>query len=218
MKKYIENHLLMTLTLGLVAGAIILGAWVADRNQQNAEQILFDRIQAEEKLMLTLATLTDHNGVDEAVENIVGDCTRREEYESLLVSLQTLSKKDLISAQNLFENCGSFYVERKALMVAKLDREFQAYADFVSLLREFREDSSSARTLKTWEELVSLEKNRSTLLRDQSQIQSQIITLLISGSTATSKDVVLLVREAGEMSELLGVVDHKIDELRKGLE
>lgn len=218
MKKYIENHLLMTLTLGLVAGAIMLGAWVAHSNQKNAEQIVLERIQAEEKLMFTLATLTDHNGVDAAIENIVGDCTRRDEYESLLVSLQTLSKKDLVSAQNLFESCGSFYVERKALMVAKLDREFQAYTDFVVLLEEFREDSNIIRNFKVWEELVSLEKNRSTLLHDQSQIQSQIITLLISGSTAASKDVVLLVREAGEMSELLSVADHKIDELRKTLE
>lgn len=208
----------MTLSLVLIAGSIMLGSWVAHTNQKDVERMIRERITAQEKIMLTLATLTDHNGADETIENIVGDCSRREEYETLLVSLEKLSKKDLVSTQNLFESCGSYYAERKALMVGKLEREFQSYEDFVTLLKELRDDSEVSRNINIWREMVELEKNRSTLLSDQSQIQSNIITLLISGSTATSKDVVLLVREAGEMGELLSVGDHKIDELRKAVE
>jgi hypothetical protein len=72
--------------------------------------------------------------------------------------------------------------------------------------------------LVRWGEILEHERGRSTLLTDQSLMQLQIISLLISGSTATSKEVVDLVREAHEMGELLRVHDLQIGELRKKLE
>ncbi len=217
MKKFIENHLAMTLSLFLVAGSLILGSWVAHTNQRDVESRITARIAAQETLMASLADITDRNGADEIIETIVEDCPRRAEYEELLNSLETLSKKDLIAAQNLYESCGSFYAERKALMVAKLDREYQIYSEYIELLTELQENSESFSNAKKWEELVTYEKTRSTLLNEQEVIQSKIISSLISGSTVQSKDIVQLVHDAGEIGELLGVHDFKIDELREGL-
>ena len=165
-----------------------------------------------------MATITDRTGADAIIENIVNGCARRSEYEGLLESLETLSKKDLISAQNLFESCGTFYAERKALMVAKLERELEAYVDFVALLSQFQNDVDINHQVLAWKDLVSLESTRSSLLSDQAHLQSKIITLLISGSLVSSKEVINLVRDAGEISELLSVHDHRIDELRASLE
>jgi hypothetical protein len=218
MKKYIEENLIVAFTLTLIAAALIIGSLVAHYSQRRAESLLSERIQVEKSTLLNLATITDRNGADAIIENIVNDCSRRSEYEGLLESLETLSKKDLISAQNLFESCGTFYAERKALMVAKLERELEAYVDFVALLSQFQNDVDINHQVLAWKDLVSLESTRSSLLSDQAHLQSKIITLLISGSLVSSKEVINLVRDAGEISELLSVHDHRIDELRASLE
>lgn len=217
MKKFIENHLMISLSLILIAAALILGAWVADSNQTKVEEKIFEQIVAERNLMLQLATLTDHNGADEAISRIVSDCSRRTEYEELLISLESLSKKDLIAAQNLFESCGKYYTERKALMVAKLEREFEIHTTYVAILKELHDDKELDRQSDMWKDLITLEKDRSSFLSDQNHIQAKIISLLISGSTVSSKELVELIRDAGEINELLGVSDHKIDALRASL-
>ncbi|MFZ2253483.1 MAG: hypothetical protein WAW13_04960 [Minisyncoccia bacterium] len=217
MKKFIENHLIVSLSLFLIAGALILGAWVADSNQSKVEGKILEQIVTERNLMLQLATLTDHNGADETISRIVSDCSRRTEYEDLLTSLESLSKKDLIAAQNLFESCGKYYTERKALMVAKLEREFEIYTTYVAILKEFHDDKELDRNTDMWKDLISLENDRSSFLSDQNHIQAKIISLLISGSVVSSKELVELIRDAGEINELLGVSDHKIDALRASL-
>jgi DNA anti-recombination protein RmuC len=106
-----RNALIATHTT-LLASALIIGSVVAHYNVVEA----IDRIQAEvtsiEEKMRTLADLTDRNGADESISRIVADCPRRSEYESLLNSLATLQKRDLIAIQNLHESCGSFYAEQ----------------------------------------------------------------------------------------------------------
>lgn len=218
MKEYIQQHIQISLHLIIIACTISFAAWVAHHNQTQAELAIASYTEIQEKNMLELASITDRNGADATVEKIILDCPRREEYESLLVKLGTLTKKDLLTVQNLYESCGTFYAERKALMVSKLEREFEIYDDFQKLQKSLGDNTSGSEHLEKWNELVNLEKMRSTLLTDQSAIQIHIITLLISGSTVYSKDVSSLVREANEIAELLAVNDHKIDELRSKLQ
>lgn len=209
---------MISLALLLTATALVLGAWVADRNQMRVEGKILQQIDAEEAVMLKLATITDRNGADETIESIVSDCSRRTEYEELLTSLESLSKKDLIAAQNLFESCGKFYTERKALMVSKLEREFEIYSVFLGILDELYDDKNVSRKSLIWKDLITLEKDRSTFLSDQNHIQAKIISFLISGSSVSSKELGELMRDAGEINDLLGVTDHKIDALRASLE
>jgi hypothetical protein len=217
MRKFIEENLLVSFILTLVAVAVVLGVGVAEYNQGDAEAHIEKLITAQESILKNLASITGRNGADTIIESIVSDCSRRTEYEALLMSLETLSKKDLIASQNLFEVCGNFYAERKALMVAKLERELEVYTDYVALLSQFREDPERMQKLEKWKELVSMEGTRSSLLNDQVLIQSQIITYLISGSSVLSKEVVALVQDAGEINDLLGVQDYRISELRLSL-
>ena len=218
MNEYMRQHSGIALQLVLFACAITLGAFVAHMNQQEVVRNLSLEIESAEKKLYDIASITDRNGADDAISAIIIDCPRREEYESLLIKLGTLSKKDLVSVQNLNESCGSFFAERKALMVAKLEREFESYETLITLLRAVDTDVAADFDLETWSRIVLLEKERSTLLTDQSKIQEDIITLLISGATLrTSPEVERLAQEALEISELLGVTDHKIDESRNSL-
>lgn len=217
MKEYLQQHLQIALTLSLLALAIIGSVWLTHFNQSTLESLLNQKIAEKNAYLLNLAEITDRNGADEEVSAIIADCPRRTQYESLLVGLSSLSKKDIILAQSLSESCGSFYPERKALMVAKIEREFESYTDYVAFLKALDADKETHANQEMWKEFIALEKTRSSLLYEQSVLQKDIITLLISGSSQYSTEVVDLVRNAQEISELLTVHDHKIDALRANL-
>ena len=77
------------------------------------------------EIMESLAVETNRNGADEVVSKIITDCPKRAEFEGLLERLEALKHKDLITAQQLFDSCGGYYAERKAVMVSRLEREYE---------------------------------------------------------------------------------------------
>lgn len=208
---------IVSLQLFVLVCAVVLGVWVSHFKERTVERKITSYIASQEERLHELATITDRNGADEAIETIIADCPRRDEYESMLIALGTLSKKDLVTLQTLFDSCGNFYAERKALMVSKLERELESYRDYIELYGILRTPDAYTERLHIWDELVTLEKARSTLLTDQSILQAKILTLLISGSSVTGKEVSGHVSEARQIEELLGVQDHTIDELRASL-
>lgn len=214
MKDYLYRHTQVALQLLVIACAIAIGAFVAHYNEKSAIRNIELHISDQEKRMYTLADITDRNGADEVVSSIIADCPRRSEYESQLAKLNVLPKKDLVTIQNLFESCGNFYAERKALMVATLARELENTKTFVDLLQLFDVKEAKQYRLEKWEELVRLEKERSSLLSEQTSIQEKIITLLISGSTPNNKDVRSLVEDAQQIGQILDVDNQRIDQIR----
>lgn len=218
MKEYIRMHVQIALTL--VGIVVVLVSSIATIHYHEREMVAHITKYLDERKtnMLALARTTDSNGANETVGSVISDCSRRDEYEKLLMHLGSLNKVDLVKVQGLFESCGSFYAERKALMVMELVQELESYTELVTLLGTIDQKRSSAYTLDTWNELVGLEKDRSTILHDQTTIQERIITLLISGENAQSKEVQTLVQEAQELAQLLTVHDHQIDALRDSLQ
>ncbi len=212
------QHIQIAIQLLIIACAIVAGVWVAQSNKNDLATQIEGRLTTQVALLKDLAVVTDRNGADPAIATIISDCPRREEYESLLIKLGMLTKKDLVTMQSLFESCGSFYAERKALMVAKIERELDEYLSLIEFLEILDGQIPDSREIERWKEIVTLEKNRSELLTDQNIIQAEIITLLISGSTVQSKEVSTLVLEAQEIGELLSVSDQKIDVLRNDIE
>ncbi len=217
MKETLARHLQISLALLAIACAIVGSVWLTHYNQKTLEQQILEQRAGLDFELTTLAEITDRNGADASIENIVTDCPRRDEYETLLIKLSSLTKKDLIIVQNLYESCGNFYAERKALMVGRLERELKSYEDMTDLLRTLDVKEVNDSRLATWKSIVSLEKTRSSLLTEQSAIQSKIISYLVTGYTEYSKEVSELTRNAQEIGELLTVHDHRIDELRASL-
>jgi hypothetical protein len=203
--------------LGLIVIAILIGVYVSHESQEKVEESLLTLVNEKSAHLAELALITDRNGADEIAERIIADCTRREEYESYLIRLGSLSKQELVTMQNLFENCGSFYAERKALMVSRLAHEYESYAEYVALLAELRDVTVQKSNQEIFSEIVTLETERSTLLTEQAVIQEDIITHLISGKTAQSIEVTTLVQEAQQIAELLTVQDKRVDVLRASL-
>lgn len=217
MKNYESKHILIAIHLISFTFAIVLGVGVAYYNQRHVETAIHTQLESQEKYMLALAVTTDRNGADAVIQETISDCARRDEYETLLGRLATLNKQELITVQNLFENCGNFFAERKALMVSKLEREIEIYTHTIELLETLRSNPSAIARHDEWKQLIEHEKTRSALLTEQFTIQKKIITLLISGMSAQSTGVYTLVQDAQKVNELLIFNDTAIDILRESL-
>lgn len=217
MKESIKNHILVGGTLLIFACALVVGVWFVHYNQANLEDALKTILSEKNKTLIDLADITDRNGADETITRIVSDCARRGEYESLLVKLSSLNMRDLLALQNLTDACGSFYAERKALMVSKLELEYVHYRETADLLSLLTTHEATEYHTEEWSELVELEKVRSSLLTEQESIQEKIVSVLIQGLSVQSTEVVKLVQDAQEISDLLGVHNSRIDEKREFL-
>lgn len=214
MKNFLQTHIEIAVHLTLIACAIVVGTLVTHYQQKEVTAQIDAKISTQEKYLFELAEIIDRNGADAAISSIISDCPQRNEYETHLNALGTLSKKELVIAQALFENCGGFFSEQKALMVAKLERELLFLEDLVALRSVFGDIPKIKENTAEWRTLVTHEQTRSALLHDQQLLQAKIITLLISGSLPTSNEVQLLLVDANEIYDLLGVHDYKIDEVR----
>jgi hypothetical protein len=215
MKSYLTTHLTVALHAFVITLLVAVSAWYIDNAQNEIEQKLTSRIDETLVHIVNLAETTDRNGADELTERIITDCPRRTEFETLLNGLNSATRRDLLSAQQLFESCGSYHAERKALMVAQLERESLMLSDDLALLAVIRDLTPREINLKTWNELIVLEKERSAFLTEQTDIQSEIISLLIEDSNTTR--IQELVRQAQNVNQSLSVIDTQIDALRSKL-
>lgn len=209
-----QTHLQIAGALTVLAVAGIVGAVVADYRQGEVEKLIRSELEEQQTVMYGLADITDRNGADENVGSIIRDCERRSEFESLLVKLGSLTKKDMLSLQSLFDACGNFEAERKALMVGKLEREYQEYTDLYMLLSKLTAQNLDAYDTALWKDIVEKERMRSDLLQELSNIQAEIITELIRGESLQGTEVTSIMNRARDVSELLGVYDRKVDESR----
>lgn len=215
MKRLLNMHYMVSLHLLILAVIITVAAYVVHASQNDVRLQLLNNIDRQTALIAELATATDRNGADAIGESIVKDCPNRGEFESLLIRLGNLNDRDLLKTQQLFESCGGFYPERKALMVSRLEREYQILADNVELLDILDEkENIHVQKLQDWSALIALETQRSDLLTEQTEIQRKIIIALIEGENVNSKNITEFVSRAQKIGELLGVVDKQIDAIR----
>lgn len=216
MKNLLENRFAFGIHLLVIALCITLASWYADHQKKEVSSQLAESIHEQQRILTQLADTTDRNGADDTVTRIVTDCAERSRFETLLGSLGSLEYRDLLTVQQLFENCGDFYSVRKGFMVSRLQREYEVLHEYAELYSKLDEDPALMGNVTSWGTLVSLEENRSTLMLEQVTIQREIITKLIKGSRVNSADVIEDIKRAQEVSQSLMVLDTQIDEIRLG--
>ncbi len=215
MNTYLTAHFVIALNALILALLVSFSAWYLDMQGDTLENALTLHIEATRERISYLAELTDRNGADALTERIITDCPRRSEFEALLSRLGTLSPKELLTTQQLFESCGPFYAERKAIMVAQLTREYEALTVDLQYLEALRDLSHDESELSLWAELLKHEEERSAFLFEQTELQSDILTLLINGGSP--KEVQDKAAQARNVAESLTVTDARIDSLRASL-
>lgn len=184
------------------------------------EQIVL-QISKQQTLLVGVAETTARNGADVVTESIIKDCSvvDRTEFDDLLGRLDKgLSKTEMVKLEGLFGRCGSFYAQRKALMVSRLGREVEVYTSQIEQL----ETLTNNRVFETykvdiWKQLVEQENVQSELFSSLVAQQDTIISTLMSGSKADSMEMKAVLKEARETQESLLVTNRQAADTRATL-
>jgi hypothetical protein len=204
----------------LVAGYLIITTAI-DTRLSTLEQTIRSTIAEQVGTLSTIAEITARNGADAVTEAIIKDCTAAErgEFEDHLGRLNSgLTRNELINLERLFGRCGTFYAERKAIMVARLSREIEVYSAHVAQLSAVKnEDLRANFKVSQWESLAAEERKQSQLFAELVTLQDSIISTLLSGKSAASPEMQEILQKAREVQETLMVANKQAATIRTEL-
>jgi hypothetical protein len=214
-RKYLLPALLILLVIVLVVRAVVQERFEDLRNTLTLQ------IADQERLLSTIAEITARNGADSVTEGIVKDCSvnERTEFDNLLGKLdQGLSLVDLNKLERLFGRCGSFFAQRKSVMVSRLAREIDIYDMQVSQLRSITNEKATEKyQVSTWQSLATKEQAQSELFSQLVAEQDVIIKYLLSGKRAADTDFAATLTRVRETNESLAVANAEAAALRSTL-
>jgi hypothetical protein len=169
------------------------------------------QISQQETVLATIAETTARNGADSVTEQIIRDCSlaERSAFDTLLDDLNDgLAQAQLIELERLFGRCGTFFSERKSMMVARLARETEVYDSYVNQLSTILDtDVTSEFSLSQWNTLVQQELKQAQLFASLVQKQDEIIAALLAGRSADSQEITAILREVKEIQDTLVVAN-----------
>ncbi|MCA9358770.1 hypothetical protein KC926_01035 [Candidatus Kaiserbacteria bacterium] len=179
------------------------------------------KISDQETLLVAIAETTARNGADQITESIVRDCSvdERESFDYLLSRLNDgLNHSQLVELERLFGRCGSFFAERKSVMVSRFTREIEVYEDYVDQLSLISgDDKFEDYKVSNWHELSDLEHKQSELFSKLVTLQDEIISNLLQGKSASSDEIVGILVEVSGVQESLLVARQQATTLRTDL-
>ncbi len=205
----------------IVMLGIVLVTVMVNARLESLEQNIRLTIADQESTLVAIAEITARNGADVVTESVIKDCTTAErgEFDDLLGRLNSgLSRTELVTLERLFGRCGSFYAERKAIMVARLSREIEVYTAYVAQLSAIRnEDLLVSFKVERWEALATEERKQSQLFAELVALQDQIISTLLSGKSTASPEMQEILQQARETQETLLVANKQTGTIRAEL-
>lgn len=176
------------------------------------------KISELETSLASTALLADRDGADLVVEDLIKDCSveNRERFDMLLGKLSQLKGQELDEMEQLFNACGNFYAVRKAVMVARLEREYEVYLDFIEILSLVDPKVKDITyNTKGWGDLVALEVKQSKLSTKLVDLQGKIIKALRQNITINSDEMQSMLAEGQETKDSLIVLGVQIDTQRR---
>tara|TARA_B100000508_G_scaffold120126_2_gene101111 strand:- start:12591 stop:13274 length:684 start_codon:yes stop_codon:yes gene_type:complete len=216
--KYIKAALFI---IGTLVVAYLFASNIVDSAFSDLEKNTRAQIADQETLLAAITETTARNGADAVTESIVRDCSLKERtaFDDLLGRLNDgLYQSELIELERLFGRCGSFFAERKSVMVARLAREIEIFEAYVQQLAILEGESVLADyQVEQWKELSAAEQNQSELFTKLVRKQDEIISTLLSGKAASSEEILAILQEVREIQETLVVVNQQASNLRSQL-
>lgn len=215
-----QPRTMIGLVLLAAAGTLLLASLYIKQSQKELSLTLQIRIAEQAQTLTTISTLTHQNRADSLAESIIRDCSTdsRARYADLLNDLANLRGAELQELEQVFEACAGFFAEQKAVMVARLSRELEVYEEYVQLLATLKDsDPIVDSQLDTWQELVTLETERSQLMTEQVSVQGEIITALKT-LPATDDSVEERLVRAQQITTRVTTINSEIEALRTVLQ
>jgi hypothetical protein len=217
MKNFITTHLIVTLVCVFSALTIISTLLFSSYITRSVSAVVQKAVVEQRERLLNVAVRTDRIELDSESELIISDCERRQEFEDLLSRLNTLSRSDILTTQQLYSSCGLYYVERKDLLVSQLNREYEVYKELLRIAEPVLGRMVTPEEESDWGTVVSQEAQRASLLREQASVQAEIIRLLISGNLASNRPISDQVDRANAINQSLITTDSTVDSARSRL-
>lgn len=219
---HFSSHYRKQLIFSLIFGFLVFLGASLYIHQVQSNYVLQTKLKIaeQEKTLATIAEVTSRDGADSVVANIIKDCdpTSRARFDLLLGKLSQLKGNDLIETQQLFNTCGNFYAQRKAVMVARLQREYEVYKDFIEILSVADKKAITVTyPVADWGTLVDLETKRSQLSTKLVDVQGQIIQELLKKTPIASDKMQSLLSDGQETKGSLLYTSNQIDTLRQKL-
>lgn len=196
---------------------VLSASWYVKEIQSDYVLTTQLQISEQETKLSSIALLTSKDGADPVVENIIKDCSseNRERFDMLLGKLAQLKGQELKETEQLFNACGNFYAERKAVMVARLQREYEVYVNLIDILSLVDKKAKTVSyNVADWKRLVEMETKRSELSTQLVDVQGEIIRALLQNIVVESEQMQLLLVKGQETKEALESITIQIDQLR----
>lgn len=213
-QKY-KNVLIMF--VGIAVAYVVIVAVVQEK-LEDLSNLIELQISEQETLLSTIAETTARNGADTVTESIVRDCaiSERDRFDTLLGSLdKNLSMSELTELERLFGRCGTFYSERKSVMVTRLAREIEIYAAYVAQLEMITDENEVEKfNVALWQTLSDQEKKQSELFTKLVQLQDKIISTLLEGKSVDSSEIAAVLQDVKGTQESLMVANKQAAEAR----
>jgi alpha-N-acetylglucosamine transferase len=215
------NKKTLTLAFLFIALCALLSSFYINRIQKTYVTEVRAQIQKQQQTLQTLSKFASTDTADATTEIAITDCSplHRDRFDTLLSKLATLRGAELTEVENLFNECGSFYPMRTAVMVSKLEREFEVYSEYVKLLSlaDTKTDTTTF-SLEYWKSIVALHTQKSNLSLRLVSVQGRIISALIERTPIQSESMQALLREGQDTKDSLLVVSKQITDAEAKLQ
>ncbi len=208
-----------TIVLGLLVAFFVTlaSSWYIHTMQSRVLAATQQKIAQQEEKLKVLTAIIAQDGANATVENIVRDCSseNRVKFDMQLGLLPQLRGAQLYEIEQLFNACGNFFAQRKAVMTAFLEREFEVYLELIEILSLFDSRANSvAYDVDGWGKRVALETQRSLLTTKLVEIQGTIIRALLHNVPITSDDMQATLVEGQKVKDELITLSSQIGELQ----
>lgn len=221
LRKLFQKHQNVFLLLAFAALVYVLVVVIVQQKLKDLHHQIQVQISQQQTLLTAIAETTSQNGADATTEAIVHDCnpTERTDFDTLLGRLDKgLSPTELTTLERLFARCGSFYSQRKSVMVARLARETEVYGSYVDQLKIVSDKKTiDSYKVDTWKKLAEQEQKQSESFTKLVSLQGSIIEALLARKGAESPEVKSVLEEVRETETALSEANQNATEIRKTL-
>jgi hypothetical protein len=174
------------------------------------------KISEQQTTLSSIALLTAKDGADSTVLKIIKDCSpeNRALFDEKLSNLPLLKGQELVVMEQLFNTCGNFFAERKAVMVARLSDEYQVYMDLIEIVATVdKKFDATEYKEQEWGRLVEMETKRSDLSTLLVEVQGDIIRALKDNVIIASDEMQAELVDAQKTKQSLVELTMEIDSL-----
>jgi hypothetical protein len=194
---------------------------IVSQRTQAYQDVINAQVNTQLELLQALAVGTAQNRIDSATGVQIKDCPleQRTAFDVLLGRLDSgLERSELEQLDQLFSACANVQAERKAVVVAQLQREVAVLASYVDLMNALTSsDSSQKYDTASWGRLVEYEQDQSEGFEELVIAQKNIIDTLLADKAADSPEMLTILDAVKETQESLLFANNQAATLRAEL-